>query len=75
MISLEEMRGLEPALKNAPDKDVEVIRNLLYAHAQLALECFIEEKNGSKMSSLVPRQVEDNMKKLPVCKTEKQKKE
>ncbi len=75
MISIEQMREIEPTLKNAPDEDVEVIRNLIYTHAQLALDCFIEEKNGSKMSPLVPRQVDGDMKKLPPCKMEKQKTE
>ena len=47
MISLEELKRIEPALENKSDEELTVIRNLLYGQAQLAIECFIEDKCGS----------------------------
>ena len=48
MLSIEQIRELEPTLRDAPDEDIESIRESIYAHAQLALECFLEEKTGEK---------------------------
>ena len=74
-ISLEEIRKLEPALERIPDKELEKIRQQLYDLGQLALECFIERKVGSKMSSLVPQQTRDNMQQLEQCEMKIQTKE
>ncbi len=54
MISLEQLREVEPALKDMFDKEVERIRDLLYAQAKMALECFLEEKTGTKQEVHVP---------------------
>ena len=47
MISLDQLRELEPKLKNASDKEVSAIREKLYGMAQLAYERWMDE-NGSK---------------------------
>ena len=47
MISLEELKRIEPALMNKSDEELTKIRNLLYGQAQLAFECFLEDKCGS----------------------------
>ncbi len=54
MISLEKLREIEPALKDMPDKELDHIRDLLYAHAKLALECFFEDKTGAKREVHIP---------------------
>lgn len=71
MISFEELKKVEPAFKKISDKKLEEIRNLLYAQAQLALECFLENKADSKKIALGSQQPEGEMKKLPPCKMEK----
>ncbi len=71
MISLEELKKIEPALEKVPNEKLEEIRNLLYAQAQLSLECFLENKSDSKKIALGSQQTEDEMKKLPPCKMEK----
>ncbi len=48
MITIEELKKLEPELADKSDKEVTVIRNLLYQAANLALENFFEDKSGSK---------------------------
>ena len=48
MISLEELRELEPGLKDMSDAEVTKIRILLYSQAQLALKCFIDSKTSKK---------------------------
>ena len=48
MITLDELRQIEPALKNTSDEELTKIRNLLYGQAQLAIECWLEDKSGSK---------------------------
>jgi hypothetical protein len=44
MISLEEMREIEPSLKDKSDKEVEEIRRLLYELGNLALDRFFDSK-------------------------------
>ena len=48
MISFEELRKIEPALQKVSDEELTIIRNLLYAHGQLAFECWLEDQSGSK---------------------------
>ena len=48
MITIEELKKLEPALVDKSDEEITVIRNLLYQGANLALENFFEDKSGSK---------------------------
>ena len=48
MITIEELKKLEPMLVGKTDEEVTVIRNLLYQAANLALENFFEDKSGSK---------------------------
>ena len=47
MISLDELKKIEPALVNKSNEELTVIRNLLYGQAQLAFGCFLEDKSGS----------------------------
>jgi hypothetical protein len=49
MISLDRIRELEPTLKDAPDEDVAIIREQLYALGQLAFDTWTV-KNGSKIA-------------------------
>ena len=48
MITIEELKKLEPSLVGKTDEEVTVVRNLLYQSANLALENFFEDKSGSK---------------------------
>lgn len=48
MISLDQIRKLEPGLKNASDEEVAQIRERLYEMAQLSFESWMDE-NGSKI--------------------------
>ncbi len=48
MISIEKLREAEPAFNNITDEEVERIRELLYKFAKLALEIYIENREGSK---------------------------
>jgi hypothetical protein len=48
MIDIQELRKLEPTLAEKTDEEITAIRNLLYQAANLALENFFEDKNGSK---------------------------
>ncbi len=48
MMPLDQFRKLEPEFASMPDDELTKIRNLLYQAANLALENFFEDKNGSK---------------------------
>ncbi len=48
MISLEELRKIEPRFKEMPDEELMKIRHSLYSLGQLSLESFLEKKTGSK---------------------------
>ncbi len=48
MISLEELRRIDPRLKNVPDEKLIKIRHSLYSLAQLGIESYLEKKTGSK---------------------------
>jgi hypothetical protein len=50
MITLEQLRKLEPSLKDLPDDEVFRIRELIYDHAELALSCFLETKTGKSIT-------------------------
>jgi len=54
MISLEEMREIEPALKNVSDKELIEARRVLYQLAKLSLECFIEKKTDKEAMVEIP---------------------
>ncbi len=75
MMSLEEMRKIEPALKKVTDQELEKARKLLYDLGRLSLECFMESKAGSKYPVRVPGQTKGNTQELKQCKMEKEKKE
>lgn len=49
MITLDQIRKLEPTLKDASDEDVAVIREYLYGLGQLAFDTWTV-KNGSKIA-------------------------
>ena len=46
MMTLERMRELQPELANKSDKEVAEIRDSLYDLAELAFDCYIEEKKN-----------------------------
>ena len=48
MISLDQIRELEPSLKNAPDEDVALIREKLYGLGHLVFESW-QSESGSKI--------------------------
>lgn len=48
MISLEELRKIDPDLENISDEELIKIRHSLYSLGKLSLETFIEKKTGSK---------------------------
>ena len=70
MISFEEMRETEPELEKVSDEDLERIRSLLYVQARLAMDCLIGQKEDSKKIASGSWGSEEEMKKLPPCKTE-----
>ncbi len=47
MISLEQMRELEPKLKNASDEEVAIIRERLYGLAQLTFDSWVDEHGSN----------------------------
>lgn len=49
MISLTDLRKIDPRLIEVSDEELIKIRHSLYSLGQLALEDFIEEKTGSKL--------------------------
>ena len=75
MISIAELKNIEPPLENMSDEALENIRSLIYAHAHLALECFLESKLDCKTCSLGSKQKEGDVEQLSLCKMTKQKKE
>lgn len=75
IISLEEMREIEPALKEVPDEELKKARQILSNLGNLALECFIESKGGSNYRNEGSQPFEDDVKKLSPCKIENQKTE
>lgn len=48
MLSLEQIRKIDPALADIPDAELEQIRDAYYAAAQLAFDVRAERKSGSK---------------------------
>lgn len=48
MISLDQIRSLEPKLKDSSDEEVSIIREKLYELAQLTFDSWVDE-NGSKI--------------------------
>ena len=50
MISLDELKRIDPNLKKYSDEDLTKIRALLYSLGQLAIESFLDKKNVSTIS-------------------------
>ncbi len=48
MISIDDIRNIEPSLRYASDSEIETIREKLYELANLGIDSYIEE-NGSKI--------------------------
>lgn len=48
MISLNDLRKIDPRLAKIPDKELIKIRASLYSLGQLALEAFMKKKTGAK---------------------------
>jgi len=48
MISLKDMRNIDPRFREVTDQELIKIRHSLYILGQLALESFTEYKTGSK---------------------------
>jgi hypothetical protein len=75
MISFEELRKVDPALRDVSDEELERIRDLLYAQARLALGCWFEEKKGFQKIPLGCSLSEVEMPELKQCKLKKRKTE
>jgi hypothetical protein len=75
VISPEELKEIEPTLANASNEELIEIGNHLYDLAQLALECYLDSKGGSKNPTGVAGHFDMDMEKLRMCKTKKTKKE
>ena len=50
MISLDELKRIDPNLKKYSDTELEKIRALLYSLGQLAIESFLDSKSVSTIS-------------------------
>ena len=50
MISLDELKRIDPNLKKYSDTELEKIRALLYSLGQLAIESFLDNKSVSTIS-------------------------
>ncbi len=68
MLSFEELRKVDPALKDVSDDELWEIRDLLYQQAQLALQCFLESKGVENPSIAYdhtsPEPLPDHMKSI-----------
>ena len=62
MISLEELRKIDPSLEKIPDDELIRIRHSLYALGQLSIETFMERKTGSKYPIRVHGLNDDDMR-------------
>ncbi len=59
MISLEELKKIDPALQKYSDKELLKIRALLYSAGQLAIESYVASKSGSKYPSGDKKKIDD----------------
>jgi hypothetical protein len=50
MISLDEMKRIDPRLAKYSDEELSKIRTLLYSLGQLAVESFLDSHSGSTIS-------------------------
>jgi hypothetical protein len=48
MISIEQIRESDPALKDLPEEELIRAREVLYGLAQLAIECYLDDKSKTK---------------------------
>lgn len=48
MMSLEELRKVEPKFKDLPDEELTLIRQFLYALGELVFDRWLAQRNGSK---------------------------
>jgi hypothetical protein len=46
MLSLKQLRDLEPSLRDLPDDEVAIIREQIYAMAQLAYDSYKEQRDS-----------------------------
>lgn len=51
MISIDELKRIDPKLSKYSDTELEKIRALLYSLGQLAIENFLESKKGSTITA------------------------
>ena len=51
MISLDELKKIDPKLSKYSDEELEKIRALLYSLGQLAIESFLDNKKGSTITA------------------------
>ncbi len=75
MLDLNRLVEIDPRFKDIPKEGQIEIRNLLYGLAQLALECYVKSKSGSKNPAGAPGLFEPLKEELPLWKPEKHKKE
>ncbi|MFA5792168.1 MAG: hypothetical protein WC884_04010 [Candidatus Paceibacterota bacterium] len=54
MLSIEQLRKIDPSLKNLTDKDFEIIRAKLYDLGKFAFEEWLKRRNSSKTVPIHP---------------------
>lgn len=65
MISIEDMRNIDPRFREVTDEELIKIKHSLYILGQLALESYIESKTGSKNPLRVYGLENEDMQELP----------
>ena len=48
MISIEELRKIDPEMENLSDEELTKVREMLYSLGQLAFDSWLEDNDGSK---------------------------
>ena len=59
MISLQELRKIDPALQKYSDEELLKIRALLYSAGQLAIESYVANISGSKYPAGDKHKIDD----------------
>ena len=48
MLSVNQLRKIDPSLKEMTDREIEILREDFYTMAQIAFDFWLEQKGGSK---------------------------
>ncbi len=65
MLSIEELKKIDPSLKELSDEEVAIVRARLYEMVQLSFDSWWEDKNGSKRHTGLSLNDEDKSKIYP----------